>query len=55
MTLELELRGHSVARQVAISTSYKGVVLGTQRLDMIVDDKVVVEVKSTLDLHRGGK
>src|SRR5688572_1014226 len=30
---------------------YKGEELCTQRLDMIVDDTVVVETKVTLDLH----
>ena len=30
---------------------YKGRQLGSQRLDMIVDDKVVIEIKSTFDLH----
>ena len=32
---------------------YKGGELATQRLDMIVDGKVIVETKSTLDLHKG--
>jgi len=31
---------------------YKGEELGTQRLDMIVDDKLVVETKSTYELHK---
>ena len=30
---------------------YKGTELGYQRLDMIVDDKLVIEIKSTFDLH----
>jgi len=32
---------------------YKGEELAYQRLDMIVDDKVIVEVKSTIALHKG--
>lgn len=54
MALERELpsRGHNVAREVAVRVIYKGDHLGTQRLDMIVDDKVVVETKSTYELHK---
>jgi GxxExxY protein len=52
MALERELRkrGHTVNREVSVPVSYKGEHLGTQRIDMIVDAKVVVELKSTLQL-----
>ena len=52
MALERELlaRGHSVAREIGVQVTYKGEELGYQRLDMIVDGKVVVEAKSTHDL-----
>ncbi|HVB30712.1 MAG TPA: GxxExxY protein [Gemmatimonadaceae bacterium] len=54
MALERELRarGHRVSREVYVPVSYKGDLLGKQRLDMIVDDAVVVETKSTYELHR---
>jgi GxxExxY protein len=54
MALERELRarGHDVARELAVRIMYKGEALGTQRLDMIVDGRVVVETKSTHVLHR---
>ena len=32
---------------------YKGEELAYQRLDMIIDDVLVVEVKSTAELHKG--
>ena len=32
---------------------FKGMVMGKQRLDMVVDEKLVVEVKSTYDLRSG--
>jgi GxxExxY protein len=48
---ELLARGHIVAREVGIRITYKGEELGYQRLDMIVNGKVVVEAKSTQDLH----
>lgn len=54
MALERELiaRGHHVAREVGVRVMYKGEHLGSQRLDMIVDGRVVVEIKSTLELHK---
>ena len=48
---ELVARGHGVAREVRVRVRYKGEVLGIQRIDLIVDEKLVVETKSTLDLH----
>jgi GxxExxY protein len=54
MALERELleRGHRVAREVSIHVTYKGHVLGVQRIDMIVDDRLVVETKSTVELAK---
>lgn len=54
MALERELlaRGHNVGREVSVRVVYKGEHLGTQRLDMIVDGKLVVEIKSTFELHK---
>jgi GxxExxY protein len=52
MALERELlaRGHRVAREVSVHVTYKGHVLGVQRIDMIIDEKLVVETKSSLEL-----
>ena len=54
MALERELiaRKHRVAREVAVQVFYKGDHLAEHRLDMIVDQKLVVETKSTHELHR---
>ena len=54
MALERELleRKHRVAREVAVRVLYKGHQLGEQRLDMIVDEKLVVETKATYELHK---
>ena len=49
---ELRSRGHSVAREVRVAVMYKGEELCTQRLDMIVDGRLVVEVKSSALLPR---
>lgn len=43
---ELLLRGHQVAREVAIRVRYKGDVIAWQRLDMLVDGRLVVETKA---------
>ncbi len=51
MERELRHRGHTVAREVRVRVMYKGEHLATQRLDMIVDDKLVIETKSTYQLH----
>ena len=48
---ELRNRGHCVARELSVRVLYKGEELGAQRLDLVVDQTVVVEVKSTAALH----
>ena len=52
---ELLARGHRVAREMSVPVMYKGRELGTQRLDMVVDETLVVETKSTFDLHASAK
>ena len=49
---ELIARGHSVSREVGVRVMYKGEQLGLQKLDLIVDDRLVVETKATQDLHK---
>ena len=53
--LEWELldRGHRVSRQVGVRVTYKERELGCQRLDLIVDDTLVVEAKSCEVIRRG--
>lgn len=43
---ELSLRGIRFDRQVAIDVVYKGLHIRGQRLDLVVEEQVVVEVKS---------
>lgn len=54
VALERELisRGHDVGREVGVCVRYKGHEVGFQRLDLIVDRRVIVETKSTQDLHK---
>jgi GxxExxY protein len=49
---ELLARGHHVAREVCVRVTYKGEELAQQRIDMLVDEKLVVETKSTYELHK---
>lgn len=49
---ELVGRGHQVGREVTVTVDYKGEVLGQLRLDMVVDEKLIVEIKATDNLHR---
>ena len=44
MERELRSRGHDVGREVGVRITYKGEELGIQRLDMIVDGVLVVEI-----------
>jgi GxxExxY protein len=50
LALELRARGHRVERELGVMVIYKGEELTTQRLDLVVDEKLVVEIKSTRDL-----
>src|ERR1043166_8126603 len=47
--LELELldRGHRVAREMMLNVDYKGRHVSWQRVDFLVDDKLIIEVKAT--------
>ena len=50
---ELRLRGVSVDRQVALPIHYKGYTVSDAgyRLDLLVENEVVVEIKSVEEIH----
>ena len=51
LCFELEKRGLSVERQKQVPINYKGNVLKTElRLDLLVEDKVIVELKSVEEM-----
>lgn len=55
MTIELADRGIQYTRQKPIKIAYKNHPLGVYRLDLIVEDKVVLELKATTsinDIHK---
>ena len=47
----LTAKGHRVSREVAVMVYFRGKPLATQVMDMVVDDTVIVEIKSTERLH----
>ena len=49
---ELVRRGHRVDREVRIVVYFKGDPVGVQRVDMIVDERLLVEIKSCHDLSK---
>jgi GxxExxY protein len=52
LVYELQQRGLKVERQMKVPIIYKGVVLRTDlRLDLLVEDQVIVEIKSTTELQ----
>lgn len=48
--IELQLRGLTVQRQVAVDVYYKGHTIKGHRLDILVENQVVVELKSVIKL-----
>jgi GxxExxY protein len=47
LAVELQLCRISFGREVPIEVIYRGVSVGTYRLDMIVEDRIIIEVKSS--------
>lgn len=47
MAHELRARGHSAERELGVVVRYKGVGVARQRLDMVIDLRVIVEIKAT--------
>ena len=46
MSVELGLRGVPFARQAPITVTYKGIAIADARLDFLVADRLVVELKA---------
>ena len=50
LTVELQLRAIPFERQKTISVSYKGKVVGRHQIDLIVDNKIILELKAAKEL-----
>jgi GxxExxY protein len=48
---DLVAKGHRVDREVPVTVHYRGEPLARQTLDMIVDEKLVLEIKASERLH----
>jgi GxxExxY protein len=48
----LRERGHTVVREGMVDVYFRGKPIAKQRLDLVVDGKVIVEIKSTEILHQ---
>ena len=48
---DLVAKGHRVDREVAVMVYFRGEPLARQTLDIIVDDRLIVEIKSTARLQ----
>ena len=51
MAVELGLRGVPFERQVPVDLRYKGVCVGEGRMDLLVEGRLVVELKAVESLH----
>lgn len=45
MTLQLRRQGHVVEQERPVEVKFRGTVVGVYRTDLVVDDKVIVELK----------
>jgi len=55
LAIELEKRHIAFQRQVAIGIQYKGVKIGGSRLDLLIEKRLIVELKaveSLLPIHK---
>jgi GxxExxY protein len=49
---ELRARGHAVGREVWVPVHFHGEGISRQRIDMVVDERLVIEARSTQELHK---
>jgi len=52
LQVELINRGHSAELEHPINVTFKGAIVGEYEADMLVDDKVIVELKIAKDYNR---
>lgn len=54
LEIELKKAGLHVDREVPVSVEYEGVIVGTYRVDLLVEKQLIIEVKTgpaVLDVH----
>ncbi len=51
LIFELRSRGIKAEKETPIAVHYKGVIVGEFRADILVDDKVIIEIKAVRELN----
>ena len=51
LAIELELQGIGFKREVEMELFYKGERIGTRRVDFLIDDKIILEIKAIIKLE----
>lgn len=51
LAIEMERQGVSFSREHEMNIFYKGVHIGTRRVDFFVEEKVMVELKAVIELE----
>lgn len=53
LVIELERAGHTVEREAPVEITYDGIVIGSYRADLLVDGRLIVEVKTDASFTSG--
>ena len=51
LVVELRRRGLKVTQQVELPVKYKGTEVGLHRLDLLIEDTIIVELKAVKDIE----
>jgi len=51
LAIELANKGLAFSREHEMAISYKGEEIGTRRVDFLVEDKIMVEIKAVINLE----
>jgi GxxExxY protein len=51
LEIEFRLQGINAQREFEMPLSYKGVEIGTRRVDFFVEEKIMVEIKAIIELE----
>lgn len=52
LIVELQMRGLFVENQVSMKVDYKGVVVGVFKADLLVEKRVIIEIKAVSQLNK---
>lgn len=55
LALELQRDGHQLQREAPIAVTYDGVVIGNYRADLLLEGKLILEVKADVGFTGGGE